>query len=392
MTKVIVFANQKGGVAKTTTAIALAQSLALDGKKVLFFDLDPQENASNTLRLKQDVPNLYDLMTAPDGDMSVFDACLQSVEGCKNITAIRGNIQLSAADLMFNRQGREFIIKERLEAHKSKFDVVIMDTPPALGVLTVNALTSANTVVVPISPDGYSLQGFYQLNENIRLIKKYSNPQLKIGGILVTRYVPNTIVSREIKEIAQEYAEMAGTKVYKSVIRQTVLVSESISAQQGVVLFAPNSTAAQDYRAFAREIKREELMKGGIEYAFCTLTIGGKDIPVRYGVDGKTLEKSPGYLPSSALPGAEGTCAIYGHRNRNHFKVLKGAEVGDSIKVTMADGTVYTYAITDITIYESTSEWTLPASDGKMLVLVTCYPFQYSGHAPGKCVVTAKLK
>lgn len=146
---------------------------------MLFFDLDPQENASNTLRLKQDVPNLYDLMTAPDGDTSVFDACLQSVEGCKNITAIRGNIQLSAADLMFNRQGREFIIKEWLEAHKSGFDVVIMDTPPALGVLTVNALTSANTVVVPISPDGYSLQGFYQLNENIRLIKKYSNPQLK---------------------------------------------------------------------------------------------------------------------------------------------------------------------------------------------------------------------
>ena len=124
---------------------------------------------------------------------------------------------------------------------------------------------------------------------------------------------------------------------------------------------------------------------------FCTLTIGGKDIPVRYGVDEKTLEKSPGYLPSSALPGAEGTCAIYGHRNRNHFKALKDAEIGDSIKVTMADGTVYTYAITDITIYESTSDWTLPATEGKTLVLVTCYPFQYSGHAPGKCVVTAKI-
>lgn len=125
---------------------------------------------------------------------------------------------------------------------------------------------------------------------------------------------------------------------------------------------------------------------------FCTLTIGGKDIPVRYGVDEKTLEKSPGYLPSSALPGAEGTCAIYGHRNRNHFKALKNVQVGDSIKVTMADGTVYTYAITDITIFESTSNWTLPAADGRMLTLVTCYPFQYSGHAPGKCVVTARLK
>lgn len=125
---------------------------------------------------------------------------------------------------------------------------------------------------------------------------------------------------------------------------------------------------------------------------FCTLTICGKDISVRYGVDEKTLEKSPGYLPSSALPGAEGTCAIYGHRNRNHFKALKNAQVSDSIKVTMADGTVYTYVITDITIFESTSDWTLPAADGRMLTLVTCYPFQYSGHAPGKCVVTARLK
>lgn len=125
---------------------------------------------------------------------------------------------------------------------------------------------------------------------------------------------------------------------------------------------------------------------------FCTLTIGSTDIPVRYGVEEKMLEKSPGYVPSSAQPGVEGTCAIYGHRNRNHFKVLKDAEVGDSIKVTMADGTVYTYAITDITIYESTSDWTLPASEGKTLVLVTCYPFQYSGHAPGKCVVRATLE
>ena len=123
---------------------------------------------------------------------------------------------------------------------------------------------------------------------------------------------------------------------------------------------------------------------------FCTLTIGGKDIPVRYRVDEKTLEKSPGYLPSSALPGAEGICAIYGHRNRNHFKALKNVQVGDSIKVTMADGTVYTYVITDITIYESTSNWTLPATEGKTLVLVTCYPFQYSGHAPGKCVITCR--
>lgn len=264
MTKVIAFANQKGGVAKTTSAIALAQALALDGSKVLFFDLDPQENASNTLRLnRDDYPGLYDLMTAPEGDRTIFARCLQQVEGCDNITAIRGDLRLSSADLQFNRQGREFIIREQLENNMGAYDVVIIDTPPTLGILTVNALTSANTVVVPISPDGYSLQGFYQLYENIRAIKKYSNPTLKVGGILVTRYVPKTIVSREIHEIAREYAELAGTKVYDTTIRQTIMVSESISAQRGIVLFAPNSTAAQDYQAFMHEIKSDELMKGG---------------------------------------------------------------------------------------------------------------------------------
>ena len=154
----------------------------------------------------------------------------------------------------------------------------------------------------------------------------------------------------------------------------------------------PMPTATPTASPSASPTSSTEPSSGKQTDTFCTLTIGGKDIPVRYGVDEKTLEKSPGYLPSSALPGAEGTCAIYGHRNRNHFKTLKDAEVGDSIKVTMADGTVYTYAITSITIYESTSNWTLPATEGRMLTLVTCYPFQYSGHAPGKCIVMAKLK
>jgi len=266
MTKIIAFANQKGGVAKTTSAIALAQALALEGKKVLFFDLDPQENASNTLRLKEGVPTMYDLMTAKEGDRETFARCLQTVEGCPNLTAVRGDIQLSAADLQFNRQGREFILRERLLGNTEGFDAIVMDTPPSLGMLTINALTCADMVVVPVSPDGYSLQGFYQLNENIRLIKKYSNQDLRVGGILVTRYVPNTIISREIRGFAQKYAEMAGTKVYRNVIRQTVAVGESISAQKGIVLFAPESTAAQDYRSFAREVQREELAKGGITH------------------------------------------------------------------------------------------------------------------------------
>ncbi len=124
---------------------------------------------------------------------------------------------------------------------------------------------------------------------------------------------------------------------------------------------------------------------------FFTLDILNDTISVAYGVEEATLNKTPGWLPTSALPGKEGTCVVYGHRNRNHLKVLEKVERGDAITVTMDEGTVYTYTISDITIYESTDDLRLPTVDGKTLVLVTCYPFRYSGNAPGKCVVTAQL-
>lgn len=123
-----------------------------------------------------------------------------------------------------------------------------------------------------------------------------------------------------------------------------------------------------------------------------TLRIKDRTISVAYGVEEKTLDKTPGWLTTSALPGEDGMCVVYGHRNRNHLKVLEKIECGDSIAVTMDDGTVYTYTVSDITIYENTADLSLPVMDGKTLVMVTCYPFRYSGHAPGKCVVTAKCK
>jgi sortase A len=122
---------------------------------------------------------------------------------------------------------------------------------------------------------------------------------------------------------------------------------------------------------------------------FCTLTIRGSKIEVYDSVEESSLKKRPGWLSSSALPGEDGMCVVYGHRNRNHLKVLEKVERGDTITVTMIDGAVYVYTITDTKIYESTDELRLPTSDGKSLVLVTCYPFRYSGHAPGKCMVTA---
>ena len=121
-----------------------------------------------------------------------------------------------------------------------------------------------------------------------------------------------------------------------------------------------------------------------------TLNILSDTISVAYGVEEATLKKTPGWLSTSALPGKEGMCVVYGHRNRNHLKVLEKVERGDTITVAM-DGIVYTYTVSNITIYENTNDLRLPTVDGRTLVLVTCYPFRYSGHAPGKCVVFAKL-
>ena len=123
---------------------------------------------------------------------------------------------------------------------------------------------------------------------------------------------------------------------------------------------------------------------------FFTLDVLNDTISVAYGVEEATLKKTPGWLPTSALPGKEGMCVVYGHRNRNHLKVLEKVTVGDTITATK-DGIAYTYAVSDVAIYESTSDWRLPTLDGSTLVLVTCYPFRYSGHAPGKCAVTARL-
>lgn len=124
--------------------------------------------------------------------------------------------------------------------------------------------------------------------------------------------------------------------------------------------------------------------------AFFTLSILNDTISVAYGVEESTLKKTPGWLTTSVLPGESGMCVVYGHRNRNHLKVLEKVTVGDTITATK-DGIAYTYAVSDIAIYESTSDWRLPTLDGSTLVLVTCHPFRYSGHAPGKYMVIARL-
>lgn len=134
-----------------------------------------------------------------------------------------------------------------------------------------------------------------------------------------------------------------------------------------------------------------QITEAPIANLFCTLTIENEEVAVLNSVEEEMLRQHPGWLPSSSMPGEDGMCVVYGHRNRNHLRVLEGVKNGDAITVTMVDGASYKYTITDITVFDSAAEFRLPAVEGSTLVLVTCYPFRYSGNAPGKYMVTAVL-
>lgn len=163
-----------------------------------------------------------------------------------------------------------------------------------------------------------------------------------------------------------------------------VISSTSLPSPTALPSPTPEATLQPTYPSAATPAP----VQGG--KTFFTLSILNDTISVAYGVEESTLKKTPGWLTTSVLPGENGMCVVYGHRNRNHLKVLEKVTVGDTITATK-DGIAYTYAVSDIAIYESTSDWRLPTLDGSTLVLVTCYPFRYSGHAPGKYMVIARL-
>lgn len=162
------------------------------------------------------------------------------------------------------------------------------------------------------------------------------------------------------------------------------------NAMESVVPTVPAPMRSEELPAVSPEMTAPAPISGmEREGVLFTLIVAGKSIPVARGVEEATLERSPGWLSSSALPGQDGVCVVYGHRNRNHLKVLENVERGDTITVAM-DGVAYVYAVSDIIIYDSADSFRLPAIAGKSLVLATCYPFRYSGHAPGKIVLIAE--
>ena len=250
--KTIALSNQKGGVAKTTTAAALASGLSGRGFKVLAVDLDPQSNLgfSSGADLLNMTATLYDVFK---GTAELQNA----IQHLEDYDIVVGGLSLAGADMDFTQTGREFLLKEALETVGAGYDFCLLDCPPTLGILTVNALTAADSVIVPITADAYSLQGLSQLKLLIDRVRKYSNRELVIAGLLITRYDDRTNVSKALSDQIYQTAERLGTKVFSKPIRNSVAVREAQVLRSNLFTEAPRANATKDYTAFI-----DELLKG----------------------------------------------------------------------------------------------------------------------------------
>lgn len=246
--KIFAIINQKGGVGKSTTAEAMASGLTLRGFRCLSIDLDAQGNMTYTLRGNTDGATVLGVLM---GEVKPFGA-IQHTEKFGDI--IVSSKALSGADGFITATGKEYRLKEALEKVNDMYDYMIIDTPPALGILTVNALTTCHSVIIPAQAEIYSLQGIEQLSQTMDPVKKYCNPDLNIAGILLTRYSQRTVLSREVADMAKQLAEKLGTKVFETAIRENISVKEAQISQKSLFEYAPNSNAAKDYSDFLDEL------------------------------------------------------------------------------------------------------------------------------------------
>lgn len=247
--EIITIANQKGGVGKTTTASALGAGLIKKGKKVLFIDLDPQINLTTSLGGDENEASIYDVLK---NNIDINEA----IQIVNNKHIVVGDRAASGADTEFNLPGREYKFKKALSKLSIEYDYIIIDTPPALGILTINALTASNKVLIPAEPDISSIQGISQLKDTIDAVKEYCNPDLEIDGILITRY-SRTILSQDLSEEIKDIAEAIGTKVYTRPIRECVALKEAKTQIQDIFAYAKKSNATEDYSSLVDEILKE---------------------------------------------------------------------------------------------------------------------------------------
>lgn len=251
MATIIALTNQKGGVGKTTSSSALAAGLAsFYNKKVLAVDLDPQGSLGFSLGLNiEDCKTIYDVFT---GEATVQEA-IQHTDYCDILTS---NIMLSSAELQFQGADRELLLQEALAPIQANYDFIIIDTPPALNILTVNAYAASDYLIIPMAPEILSLLGVSQLKETIDSVRTSLNPCLKVLGLLLTRFNGRTLLAREVEDMTENIAAQIGTQVFKAKIRPSVTVAEAPAHGLSVFDHAPHSKPSEDYRVFVKEVLR----------------------------------------------------------------------------------------------------------------------------------------
>ncbi len=250
MGRVIAIANQKGGVGKTTTTINLSACLAEAGKKVLVIDTDPQGNATSGLGLDKDncENTVYDLIL----DQCTVKACMYDVENILNLKVIPSNVDLAGAEIeLLGVNDKEYILKKAIDYIKDDFDFVLIDCPPSLNMLTINAMTTATSVLVPIQCEYYALEGISQLIHTIDLVHDRLNSKLKIEGVVFTMYDARTNLSSDVVDTVKNNLD---TTVYKTIIPRNVRLAEAPSHGLPINIYDTKSTGAESYRNLAKEI------------------------------------------------------------------------------------------------------------------------------------------
>ncbi|SES07138.1 ParA family protein [Lachnobacterium bovis] len=253
MGRIIAIANQKGGVGKTTTAINVAACIAESGKKVLAIDLDPQGNMTSGLGVdKNEVENtVYELML---DECSIQESIVESV--VENLNIISSNVNLAGAEIeLLGITEKEYILKNAVDYIKEDYDFIIIDCPPSLNMLTVNAMTTANTILVPIQCEYYALEGLSQLMHTINLVQDRLNPELEIEGLVFTMYDMRTNLSNQVVENVRENLD---TKIYDTMIPRNIKLAEAPSYGLPINMYDKKSAGAESYRKLAKEIVDRE--------------------------------------------------------------------------------------------------------------------------------------
>lgn len=253
MARAIAIANQKGGVGKSTTAINLSSCLAELGQRVLTIDIDPQGNTTSGLGIeKEELENtIYELLI---GECDLEDCIIENVY--ENLSLIPSNVNLAGAEIeLIGLEQKEYILKEQIDKVREQYDYIIIDCPPALSMLTINAMTTANTVLVPIQCEYYALEGLSQLMHTIELVQERLNPELEIEGIVFTMYDARTNLSLQVVENVKNNLSQT---IYKTIIPRNVRLAEAPSHGLPINKYDSKSAGAESYRLLAEEVMHRE--------------------------------------------------------------------------------------------------------------------------------------